>query len=156
MLLWNLPKYYQTKQGVSSWKLPLKILSQTFLPLNAGSENMLFSVFRPRDILWSFSPKSPRRHLRPKMPPFSQRQSPYLRRSGDTTPSSAHPQRQNRSLLSLEDEYGLIDVTIFEDIYRKYAKIIFNQPLLLVTGKISRRDPHERASINATRIQGLP
>ncbi|HBG00617.1 MAG TPA: hypothetical protein DDW87_03470, partial [Firmicutes bacterium] len=67
------------------------------------------------------------------------------------------PTRSGKTVvfLTLEDEHGLIDVTIFENIYRKYAKVIFNEPLLLVTGEISRRDPNERASIIAARIRGL-
>jgi error-prone DNA polymerase len=68
------------------------------------------------------------------------------------------PTRSGKTVvfLTLEDEYGLIDVTIFEDIYRKYARVIFNEPLLLVTGEISRRDPNERASIIASQIQAMP
>jgi DNA polymerase III alpha subunit len=55
----------------------------------------------------------------------------------------------------LEDEYGLVDVTIFEDIYKKYAQTIFNKPLLLVAGEVSQRDPNERVSIIASHIQPL-
>lgn len=56
--------------------------------------------------------------------------------------------------LTLEDEFGLIDVTIFENVYHRYAQVIFNNPLLLITGEISRRDGGE-ASIIAQRIQPL-
>jgi error-prone DNA polymerase len=43
--------------------------------------------------------------------------------------------------LSLEDEYGLIDVTVFEDVYMKYGSYIFGPQTgpLLVSGKLQRR-----------------
>jgi len=66
------------------------------------------------------------------------------------------PTRSGRTVvfLTLEDEYGLIDVTVFEDVYKKYAKTLYSEPLLLVTGYISRRDG-EHSTITATRIQAL-
>lgn len=50
------------------------------------------------------------------------------------------PTRSGRTVvfLSLEDETGLIDVTIFEDVYRKYAPVIFCQGLLLIQGRVER------------------
>jgi len=43
--------------------------------------------------------------------------------------------------LSLEDEYGLIDVTVFEDVYMKYGSYIFGPQTgpLLVFGQLQRR-----------------
>jgi len=43
--------------------------------------------------------------------------------------------------MSLEDEFGLSDVTVFEDIYQKLGQVIFKDPcsLLLVRGKVNRR-----------------
>lgn len=43
--------------------------------------------------------------------------------------------------LSLEDEYGLIDVTVFEDVYMKYGSYIFGPQTgpLLVSGQLQRR-----------------
>lgn len=43
--------------------------------------------------------------------------------------------------LSLEDEYGLIDVTVFEDVYMKYGSFIFSPQTgpLLITGQLQRR-----------------
>jgi error-prone DNA polymerase len=43
--------------------------------------------------------------------------------------------------MSLEDEFGLADVTVFEDIYQKFGQVIFKDPcsLLLVRGKVNRR-----------------
>jgi error-prone DNA polymerase len=42
---------------------------------------------------------------------------------------------------SLEDEYGLIDVTVFEDVYMKYGSCIFSPQTgpLLVSGQLQRR-----------------
>ena len=67
------------------------------------------------------------------------------------------PTRSGRIIvfLTLEDEYGLIDVTVFEDVYKKYAKVLYGSPLLLVTGEISRRDGAEFSTITASRIQAL-
>lgn len=41
--------------------------------------------------------------------------------------------------LSLEDEFGLTDVTVFEDVYQRCGKAIFTEPLLLVKGRLERR-----------------
>lgn len=43
--------------------------------------------------------------------------------------------------LSLEDEFGLLDVTVFERVYLRYGKIIFGEQLgpLLVQGMLQRR-----------------
>jgi len=41
--------------------------------------------------------------------------------------------------LTLEDEFGLIDVTVFESVYRSYGKELFTQPCLLIKGKVQRR-----------------
>lgn len=67
------------------------------------------------------------------------------------------PTRSGRTVvfLTLEDEYGLVDVTVFEDVYRKYGRVLYSEPLLLVTGTISRRDEAELASIIATGITAL-
>lgn len=44
--------------------------------------------------------------------------------------------------MSLEDEYGLVDVTVFEDVYQKYGRYIFGNHAgapLRVSGTLSRR-----------------
>ncbi len=43
--------------------------------------------------------------------------------------------------MSLEDEFGLSDVTVFEDIYQKCGQVIFKDPcsMLLVKGKVNKR-----------------
>lgn len=53
--------------------------------------------------------------------------------------------------LSLEDEYGLTDVTVFEDVYQRCGKAIFTEPLLIVEGKVERRG--NARSVIADRIR---
>ncbi len=67
------------------------------------------------------------------------------------------PTRSGRVVvfLTLEDEHGLFDVTIFEDVYHRYAKQIFQSPLLLISGEVTRRDGHE-FNIIAKHITPLP
>ena len=67
------------------------------------------------------------------------------------------PTRSGRTVvfLTLEDEYGLVDVTVLEDVYRKNGRVLYSAPLLLVTGTISRRDEAELASIIAPGITAL-
>ena len=66
------------------------------------------------------------------------------------------PTRSGRTVvfLSLEDEFGLIDVTIFENVYQKYGAIIFGEPALVVSGKIQRRG--KGVSIVANAVGALP
>jgi len=67
------------------------------------------------------------------------------------------PTRSGRTVvfLTLEDETGLLDVTVFESVYQKYGKVIYNNPLLLVTGEISRRDPQQIGTITARKIEAI-
>ena len=64
------------------------------------------------------------------------------------------PTRSGRTVifLALEDETGLIDVTIFEDVYHRYGGQIFSSGLLLVEGKVQRS---HGLSINAETIHPL-
>ncbi|MGI6037289.1 MAG: DNA polymerase III subunit alpha [Limnochordia bacterium] len=65
------------------------------------------------------------------------------------------PTKSGRTVvfLTLEDEYGLIDVTVFEDIYWRYGEIIFTKPLLLVTGVLQKRG--RGTNIIAHRLEAL-
>ncbi|HWP95848.1 MAG TPA: DNA polymerase III subunit alpha [Syntrophomonadaceae bacterium] len=58
--------------------------------------------------------------------------------------------------LSLEDEFGLTDVTVFENIYMRYGQLIFGpqQGPLLVKGRLQRRG--QGVSITAQHISVLP
>ncbi|MDI7246577.1 MAG: DNA polymerase III subunit alpha [Bacillota bacterium] len=51
------------------------------------------------------------------------------------------PTRSGRIVvfLSLEDETGLIDVTVFEDVYRRCGGVMFTSPILVVDGRVERR-----------------
>jgi error-prone DNA polymerase len=54
------------------------------------------------------------------------------------------PTRSGRTVvyLCLEDEEGLVDVTVFERTYQKYGRLIFSDPCppLAVEGRVERRD----------------
>lgn len=56
---------------------------------------------------------------------------------------------------SLEDEFGLVDVTMFEKTYQRYGKLLFGGPRapLAVTGKVTRRG--EGASVVAVQLRPL-
>ncbi len=65
------------------------------------------------------------------------------------------PTRSGKTVvfLSLEDELGLTDVTVFEGIYQKYGALIYANPSLLVAGTVSRRG--DGVSVIARSIQRL-
>ncbi len=52
--------------------------------------------------------------------------------------------------LSLEDETGLVDLTIFEDVYQRYGHLIFTDPRppLAALGRVDRRGGHVSITIN--------
>ncbi|MGE5553063.1 MAG: DNA polymerase III subunit alpha [Betaproteobacteria bacterium] len=51
------------------------------------------------------------------------------------------PVRSGRIVVffSLEDEFGLTDVTVFEDVYQRCGKVIFTIPALVVKGRVEKR-----------------
>lgn len=55
--------------------------------------------------------------------------------------------------LTLEDEFGVIDVTIFESVYQRYGRLVFTEPGLIVRGKLEQRG--NAKSITARRISPL-
>jgi error-prone DNA polymerase len=67
------------------------------------------------------------------------------------------PTRSGRVVvfLSLEDETGLVDVVIFEDVYQRYGHLIFTDPRppLAILGRVERRGGH--LSVTATRIKAM-
>ncbi len=65
------------------------------------------------------------------------------------------PTRSGRIVvfLSLEDETGLIDVTVFEDTYRACEGAMFTSPMLVVEGHLDRRA--NMPSITASFVRGL-
>ena len=155
-LLWDLPKYYQTKQGSLFLETPTRSAIADFNPFDRWlREYSVLSLSAQGHIMDFFRPRLPREVLTSQEAALCTKGVVHI--AGLVIRPHRPPTRSGKTVvfLTLEDEHGLMDVTIFEDIYRKFAKVIFNQPLLLVTGEISRRDPKERASIIANRIQAL-
>ncbi|NMB20493.1 MAG: DNA polymerase III subunit alpha [Firmicutes bacterium] len=155
-LLWNLPKLYQNKQGSLFLETPNENHLSDFSPFDRWlREYSVLSLTAQGHILEFFRPRLPKSVLTTKEAEHCQ--EGMVEVAGLVIRPHRPPTRSGKTVvfLTLEDEHGLIDVTIFEDIYRKYAKIVFNEPLLLVTGEISRRDPNERASIIAKEIRSL-
>ena len=64
------------------------------------------------------------------------------------------PTRSGRTVVffTLEDETGLLDVTVFQNVYEQYGKEIFSSSVLLVEGHLDHRGT---ASIVADRIEKL-
>jgi len=64
------------------------------------------------------------------------------------------PTRSGRTVVffTLEDETGLLDVTVFQNVYEQYGKEIFSSSVLLVEGHLDHRGT---ASIVADRIGKL-
>ncbi|MBO8141870.1 MAG: DNA polymerase III subunit alpha [Firmicutes bacterium] len=65
------------------------------------------------------------------------------------------PTKSGRTVvfLTLEDETGLIDVTVFEDVYMRFGQELFVSPGLLVSGYVERQG--EGVSIVAKRLEPL-
>jgi error-prone DNA polymerase len=66
------------------------------------------------------------------------------------------PTRSGRTVVffSLEDEHGMIDVTVFENVYQRYGKAIYSEPALIVKGRVDRRG--NASSVTAMMIRDLP
>ncbi|MFZ5924532.1 MAG: DNA polymerase III subunit alpha [Bacillota bacterium] len=66
------------------------------------------------------------------------------------------PTRSGKTVVffSLEDETGLIDVTVFEDIYRRCGGVMFTSPVVIVEGRLERRG--NMPSITAFTVRGGP
>ncbi|HEX3031208.1 MAG TPA: OB-fold nucleic acid binding domain-containing protein, partial [Bacillota bacterium] len=67
------------------------------------------------------------------------------------------PTKSGRTVvfMSLEDEFGLVDVTVFEKTYQKYGKLLFggSRIPLAVTGRVEHRG--EATSLIAFKIEPL-
>ncbi len=65
------------------------------------------------------------------------------------------PTKSGRTVvfLTLEDETGLIDVTVFEDVYMSWGEDLFVKPLLIVSGYIEHRG--DAISIIAKRLEAV-
>ncbi len=155
-LLWNVPRLYQNKQGSLFFETPSLDTMADFSPFDRWvKEYAVLSLTAQGHIMEFFRPRLPKEVLTSKMAERCVEGTVQV--AGLVIRPHRPPTRSGKTVvfLTLEDEYGLIDVTIFEDIYKKYARTIFNAPLLRITGEVSRRDPNERTSIIATHVQAL-
>ena len=70
-------------------------------------------------------------------------QGTYVQVAGLPVRPHRPPTRSGRTIvyLSLEDETGMLDVTVFENIYKRYGHILFGYPLppLVIGGYIEHR-----------------
>lgn len=67
------------------------------------------------------------------------------------------PPTRNRKrviFIILEDGTGVADVTVFNDVQRKYGSLLFREGWLKVTGKIQKRGP-KSLSIIANRLESI-
>lgn len=135
-----------TKEHVQDFD-PLEKLKLEFSIINMNTGSHLMQFFRPF--------MKARRILSTKeaaaMPGGS-----LVRVAGIVVRPHRPPTRSGRTVvfLSLEDEFGLIDVTVFEDVYQEYGHIIYGEPALVLTGKIQRRG--SGVSIIASAVAALP
>ncbi len=58
--------------------------------------------------------------------------------------------------LSLEDETGLVDLTVFEDVYQRYGHLIFTDPRppLAALGRVERRGNHVSVTVHRMKALG--
>lgn len=156
-LVWDLPKCYQNKQGSLFLETPpSQNAVADFSPFERWlKEYSVLQLTARGHILDFFRPKLPKTVLTSKQ--IAQLTKGTVQMAGLVIRPHRPPTKSGKTVvfLTLEDEYGLIDVTIFENVYQKYARTIFNEPLLLITGELSQRDSKEKGSIIATHIQGL-
>ncbi|UCH34555.1 MAG: DNA polymerase III subunit alpha [Armatimonadota bacterium] len=62
------------------------------------------------------------------------------------------PTKSGRTVVffTLEDETGLLDVTVFDSVYQRCGEAIFSQPIVTVAGRLDRRgDPSTPAALTA-------
>ncbi|MDD2201066.1 MAG: DNA polymerase III subunit alpha [Firmicutes bacterium] len=85
----------------------------------------------------------------------SAKQGQVVRAAGLVVRPHRPPTKSGKTVvfLSLEDEYGLTDVTVFDNVYQKQGTVIFNNPALIVVGTISRRG--DGVSVIAKSIESL-
>ncbi|HHT42940.1 MAG TPA: DNA polymerase III subunit alpha [Firmicutes bacterium] len=155
-LIWELPQHYQIKKrGLPLEAPPAEGGIADFPPFERWlREYSVLHLSAQGHIMDFFRPKLPKTVLTSRQ--VASRSEGTAQMAGLVIRPHRPPTRSGRTVvfLTLEDEYGLIDVTVFEDVYKKYAKTLYSEPLLLVTGYISRRDG-EHSTITATRIQAL-
>ncbi|NLJ80487.1 MAG: DNA polymerase III subunit alpha [Firmicutes bacterium] len=156
-LLWDLPKSYRLKQGslclenpTANYSIPdfapLERWLREYASLGLAAKEHIMEFYRPRlskQILSSKEVKAQKEGI--------------VRTAGLVIRAQRPPTRSGKTVvfLTLEDEFGLFDVIIFENIYRKFGPLIFNQPLLLIKGEISRKEHRRLTTIKALQIRAL-
>ena len=104
------------------------------LGFTTGPHPMAFYRCRLRELGYLDSASLRRRRLAP---------GARVRMAGMVVRPHRPPTRSGRTIvyLSLEDEFGLVDVTIFEGVYDRYGKHIFGDtvPPLAISGRLERR-----------------
>ena len=155
-LLWYVPTYYQNKQGSLFLESAVETKVPDFPPLERWlREYSVLSLSADRHIMEFFRPKLSQAVLTSKE--LSKRKEGHVQVAGLVIRPHRPPTRSGRTVvfLTLEDEFGLVDVTIFENVYKRYGEVLFNSPLLQITGEISERDPNQITSVVAHRITSL-
>jgi error-prone DNA polymerase len=67
------------------------------------------------------------------------------------------PTKSGRTVVffTLEDETGILDVTVFESVYQRCGRAIFTQPMVTVTGHMERRSAEgAMPSLTAMEVEG--
>ncbi len=167
-LLWDLEKIYELTSGGDQ----LSLFSQEAADFLHQSSSQQVPDFSPREkflqeyAVLGFSVSS---HLMAFLRPYlNKRRAASSRQLEQTAPGTKvcaagivirphrPPTKSGRVVvfLTLEDEFGMIDVTVFEDVYQKYGHIIFTEPALLVWGTLEQRG--NAKSITARRVEALP
>ena len=153
-LLWNVPNFYNSKQGSLFIDAELEQNVPDFSPLDRWlREYEALSLSAEKHIMDFFRPQLPTNVLTSKQ--VLKMKKGTVTVAGLVIRPHRPPTRSGKTVvfLTLEDEFGLIDVTIFENVYKKYGSMIYHHPLLLITGEISERDPNQITSINGTKIE---
>lgn len=155
-LLWCVPTYCQNKQGSLFMETAVETKVADFPPLERWiKEYSVLSLSAEQHIMEFFRSHLPKSVLTTK--DVIELNEGRVQVAGLVIRPHRPPTRSGKTVvfLTLEDEYGLIDVTIFENTYKRYGEVLFNNALLLITGEISDRDDNQITSIIAHKIAPL-
>jgi error-prone DNA polymerase len=81
---------------------------------------------------------------------------PHLTVAGLVVRPHRPPTKSGRTVVffTLEDETGILDVTVFESVYQRCGKAIFTQPMVTVTGRLERRNADQgMPSLTAAKVE---
>jgi len=163
-LLWRLPVLLGERRGTDADRRLLDEVGgapdgvRDFTPeermrheydlLGFSPEHHLLAYLRPRLAAAGFVPSSDLVRLPPGR---------LVKVGGLPVRPHRPPTKTGRTIvfLSLEDEAGLAEVTIFEGTYQRYGRLLFTDPCppLAVEGKLERRD--KAVSVIARRVDTL-